>query len=179
MSARRILASLAFGATIAHGQARDSVQRILPDSGPRAPIRAASPCVVLRIVDGDTIRCHDLGLVRLIGIDSPEPTQRPFGDSATAGLAALVSPGDTVRLENDVEPRDRYGRLLAYVWHRGSMLNWTMLREGWAVVLTYPPNVQWVAAFIPAQEQARAQRRGLWAVDGFRCLPVDRRRKVC
>ncbi|MGQ0640541.1 MAG: thermonuclease family protein [Gemmatimonadaceae bacterium] len=175
---RQLLAAagLIFGTTVVRSQAPDST---LSDSGPRAPIRAVTPCVVLRIVDGDTIRCHDLGLVRLIGIDSPEPTQRPFGSAAAAGLAAMLSVGDTVQLESDVEARDRYRRLLAYVWHRGAMLNWWMTRQGWAIVLTYPPNVQWADAFVAAQEQARAEQRGLWKVDGFRCLPLERRRKLC
>jgi micrococcal nuclease len=134
---------------------------------------------VLRVVDGDTIRCEALGLVRLIGIDAPEQTQRPFDSASTAGLTAMVAVGDTVQLEPDVEARDRYRRMLAYVWHRGAMLNWRMLRQGWAVTLTYPPNVQWSAAFVVAQAKARDENRGLWEVDGFRCLPVDHRQKAC
>ncbi|MEW5915618.1 MAG: thermonuclease family protein [Gemmatimonadota bacterium] len=149
------------------------------DSGPRSAIRTPAPCVLLRVVDGDTIRCVSSGLVRLIGIDSPEANQPPFGAHATAALRARLTAGDTVQLEPDVEPRDRYGRTLAYVWHRGVMLNWLMLRLGWAVVLTYPPNVQYTDDFVSAQEQARVDNRGLWRVDGFRCLPVDRRRRKC
>ncbi len=179
MSIRAAVAWALLVAGSARAQQLDSARSAIADSGPRAPLRATTACIVLRIVDGDTIRCRELGLVRLIGIDSPEPTQRPFGDAATAGLAAMVFVGDTVQLEGDVEARDRYRRLLAYVWRRGAMLNWMMAHQGWAVVLTYPPNVQWVHAFVAAQERARSARRGLWAIDGFRCLPVDRRRKVC
>lgn len=132
-----------------------------------------------RVVDGDTISCRDLGSVRLIGIDSPEGNQEPFGSAASAALSSLLRVGETIQLESDVEPRDRYGRLLAYVWREGRMLNWLMLRGGWAVVLTITPNVQYVDAFVTAQHRARAERRGLWAVDGFQCLPVGRRRGVC
>ena len=171
-----LVASLAV-AGVAQAQTADS--SVLPDSGPRAPIRPPTPCVVLRVVDGDTIRCRELGLVRFIGIDSAEPDQRPFGAAASAGLAAMLAVGDTVQLEADVEARDRYRRILAYVWRRNVMLNWMMLRQGWAVVLTYPPNVQWVDAFVDAQQKARDERRGLWKVDGFRCLPVERRRRAC
>jgi micrococcal nuclease len=149
------------------------------DSGPRAPLRSVRECIVQRVVDGDTISCRDLGSVRLIGIDSPEGNQEPFGSAASAALAELVRAGDTIQLESDVEPRDRYGRLLAYAWRGGRMLNWLMLRDGWAVVLTITPNVQFVDAFVTAQHRARAERRGLWAVDGFQCLPVERRRGVC
>lgn len=167
--------SLSIG-VVADAQATDSAR---VDSGPRTPVRVVAPCVVARIVDGDTIRCRAQGLVRLIGIDAPEPEQRPFGESAKAALSDILSAGDTVQLERDVEERDRYGRLLAYVWRRGVMLNWTMTRGGWAVILTYPPNVQWAEYFLAAQERARAEKRGLWAVGGFNCRPVDRRRRRC
>jgi micrococcal nuclease len=134
---------------------------------------------VQRVVDGDTISCRDMGSVRLIGIDSPEGNQEPFGSAARAALSALLRVGETIQLESDVEPRDRYGRLLAYAWRDGRMLNWLMLRGGWAVVLTITPNVQFVDAFVTAQYRARAERRGLWAVDGFQCLPLERRRGLC
>ncbi|MGH7711203.1 MAG: thermonuclease family protein [Gemmatimonadaceae bacterium] len=173
-----LLATSVLFAGAAQAQRSDSAAA-LADSGPRTPVRAPTACVVVRIVDGDTIRCQQLGLVRLIGIDSPEANQEPFGAAASAGLRAMLSVGDTVQLEPDVETRDRYRRILAYVWHGGVMLNWMMLRQGWAVVLTYPPNVQFVDHFVAAQQVARAEQRGLWEVDGFRCLPVERRRKIC
>lgn len=167
-------AGLLFAASVTEAQSG-----LISDSAPRAPLRGVTPCIVVRIVDGDTIRCQELGLVRFIGIDAPEQTQPPFDSAATAGLAAMVAVGDTVQLEPDVEARDRYRRILAYVWQRGQMLNWLMLRHGWAVVLTYPPNVQWSDPFLIAQKQARDENRGLWAVGGFHCLPVDHRRKAC
>jgi len=149
------------------------------DSGPRAPIRSVQPCVVQRIVDGDTISCRGLGSVRLIGIDSPERNQKPFGRSAADALASMLRVGDTIQLERDVASRDRSRRLLAYAWRDGRMLNWLMVRGGWAVVLTIAPNVQFVDAFVTAQHRAREEQRGLWAVDGFQCLPAERRRRVC
>jgi micrococcal nuclease len=176
MRHRFAAAALLVARVAAAAQAQDAVAA---DSGPRAPVRSLTPCVIARVVDGDTIRCRDQGLVRLIGIDAPEPSQRPFGAAATAALRALVAVGDTVQLERDVAARDRYRRILAYVWRRGTMLNWILLRQGWAVILTYPPNVQWVDAFTAAQQGARAERRGLWAMEGFNCLPVERRQRVC
>jgi micrococcal nuclease len=179
MRIRLALAGVVTFAATAAGQTRDPTRSAPADSGPRAPIRAVTPCVVLRVVDGDTIRCEDSGLVRLIGMDSPEANQPPFGAAATAALRTMLAAGDTVQLEPDVEARDRYGRILAYVWRGDSMLNWRMVRLGWAVVLTYPPNVQYADRFVSAQAKARVEVRGLWRVDGFRCLPVERRRKTC
>ncbi len=112
-------------------------------------------------------------------MDTPELSQEPYGDLATEALAVLAPAGSTVELELDVEPRDRYGRLLAYVWAQGLLVNWALVRQGWAVVLTYPPNVQYVDSFTAAQQRAREDRVGLWGVDGFDCLPADRRRGRC
>ncbi|MGH7428630.1 MAG: SgcJ/EcaC family oxidoreductase, partial [Candidatus Methylomirabilaceae bacterium] len=83
----------------------------LTDSGPPRPVRATSDCTITRIVDGDTIECGRRGRIRLIGIDTPEADQEPFGSQATAALSALIQPGSAVQLELDVETRDRYDRL--------------------------------------------------------------------
>lgn len=149
------------------------------DAGPTAPVRETGACVVTRIVDGDTVECRGAGRVRLIGMDTPELAQEPFGRRAAQALAELIPVGTRVRLERDVEPRDRYGRLLAYVWTDSLMVNWAMVRLGWAVTLTYPPNVQYVEWFTAAQQLAREGREGLWAVDAFECLPRDHRRGRC
>jgi len=134
---------------------------------------------VTRIVDGDTIECDGKVRVRLIGVDSPERDQEPFGTAATAGLASMLLVGSTVELEPDVEPRDRYDRVLAYVWSEGRMTNWLMVRYGWAVPIVFPPNVQYVDFFRSARDQARMERRGLWSVDGFRCEPAAHRARRC
>jgi len=151
----------------------------LTDSGPPSPVRATSNCNNTHIVDGDTIECSRRGSVRLIGIDAPESNQEPFGSQATAALAALIQPGSTVQLELDVETRDRYDRLLAYVWSDGALVNWALVRQGWAVLLTFPLNVQYVDWFTEAERRAREEGRGLWATGGFDCRPVDRRRGRC
>lgn len=149
------------------------------DSGPPGPAGATRPCRVIRVVDGDTIECAGLGRVRLIGMDTPELSQAPHGRLATEALVALLPEDRTVDLELDVERRDRYGRSLAYLWADGAMLNWRLVRQGWAVVLTYPPNVRYVDWFVDAQRRARADEVGLWATAGFDCRPIDRRRGRC
>jgi micrococcal nuclease len=59
------------------------------------------------------------------------------------------------------------------------MVNWRMMRDGWAVTLTYPPNVQYVEEFAAAQQLAREEGRGLWSSGGFDCLPADHRDGLC
>ncbi len=96
-------------ATSASAQVRDGE---FADSGPQAPIRSVQRCIVQRIVDGDTIACKELGSVRLIGIDSPEKNQEPFGPSAAAALSSMLRVGDTIQLERDVALRIAPGACL-------------------------------------------------------------------
>jgi micrococcal nuclease len=125
---------------------------------------------VVRVVDGDTIHvrlAERVEKVRYIGVNSPEvhhPTkgEEPGGREAAAVNHALVA-GRRVRLELDVQTRDRYGRLLAYVWLGDTMVNAELVRRGYAQVMTVPPNVRHQALFIQLQREARAAGRGLWA----------------
>jgi len=143
-------------------------------SGPATPGGRAEPgmATVARVVDGDTIQVRIGGedeKVRLIGIDTPE-THGPgglrecFGSEATRRAQALLPTGTAVRLVRDVEPRDRYGRLLAYVYRSadGLFVNLTLAAEGYAAVLTYPPNVTHAKEFDAATRTARRADRGLW-----------------
>ena len=143
------------------------------------PIRETEPCTIARIVDGDTLLCDGGLRVRLIGIDTPELSQAPFGVQARDVLARLAPIGSSVLLERDVELVDRYDRRLAYVWRDGVLVNWQMVRGGWAVLLTYPPNVQYVPHLEEAQRRAREAGAGLWASGGFECRPADRRGGRC
>lgn len=139
---------------------------------------------VERVVDGDTVvvRLPDRReeKVRLLGIDTPEvhPSGKLVRDAARSGQdqAAIRAlgrrasaytrrqlDGQVIDLERDLRERDRYGRLLAYVWRRdGTLFNLAILRDGYAQVLTIPPNVRYEAVFLACQREARAAGRGLW-----------------
>lgn len=88
----------------------------------------------------------------------------PFAQAATEANQRLVE-GKRVRLEYDVQTHDRFGRLLAYVYVDGQMVNAQLLGEGYAHLLTIPPDVKYVALFQRLAAQARQQRRGLWTAD--------------
>jgi micrococcal nuclease len=128
---------------------------------------------VSRIIDGDTIVVRVDGVderVRLIGIDTPESVdpRRPvmcFGKEASAHVESLVPPGTPVRLERDVEARDRYDRLLAYVLRAsdGLFVNLAMVSDGYADQYTFPPNVAHTDEFRAAAATARSEGRGLWS----------------
>jgi micrococcal nuclease len=135
--------------------------------------------VVERVSDGDSFHCRDRRRVRLIGIDSPELGQGEPGRQAQAALRRLLPKGTTIRLERDVSPRDRYGRELAYVWTGSRMVNEVLVREGWAMLYTLPPNVKYAERLEQAQKQARARGAGLWGSGGFGCAPMEWRKREC
>src|SRR5215210_311047 len=90
---------------------------------------------VQRVVDGDTVRLAGLGSVRLIGIDTPEVYGHRdcFGAQASAYTKSLLHPGAEVRYRVGTEARDRYGRLLAYVWlPDGRLVNELLAQNGYA-----------------------------------------------
>ena len=125
---------------------------------------------VVHVVDGDTIhvRLTDrLEKVRYIGVNSPELHHPRKGEEPGGREAAIVNrelvAGRQVRLETDVQTRDRYGRLLAYVWVGDTMINAELVRRGYAQVMTVPPNVHHQALFVSLQREAREAGRGLWA----------------
>jgi micrococcal nuclease len=142
-----------------------------PEGGP-----AGGDVTVVRVVDGDTI-VVDIGgaeqPVRLIGIDTPESVARDrpvecFGAEASDRLAALLPPGTGVRLTRDVEPRDVYDRLLAYV-HRttdGLFVNAAQVADGFAEAKDYPPNTTYRDDFEHAERAARQAGLGLWSACG-------------
>lgn len=121
---------------------------------------------VTRITDGDTFRAGE-ERIRLIGVDTPEVSggHECYGREATEALETLIPVGTEVRLVADVEPRDRYGRTLAYVYRARDDLhvNLRMAHDGFAAPLTIPPNVAHEDAFARAAAQAREQGRGLWS----------------
>jgi micrococcal nuclease len=128
--------------------------------------------IVDSVIDGDTIDVDIDGRrerVRLIGIDTPETKDKDapiecYGPEASALTELLLPKGTAVRLERDLEPRDDYGRLLAYV-HRGSdglFVNLELARQGAAVVLSIRPNTAYAAVIAAAQDEAHRASRGLW-----------------
>ena len=125
---------------------------------------------VERVVDGDTLVVAGGHRVRLIGVDTPE-TKDPrkpvqcFGEQASAYVSSLLGEGEGVRLVGDVEERDVYGRTLAYVYRLadGLFVNAALVREGYAHVLTIPPNVAHSEEFVTLARDARAGGRGLWS----------------
>lgn len=151
---------------------------------------------VVEVHDGDTVSViigKKKERVRLIGIDAPELSQRPWGARAKKHLKELLNlSGWRVTLEFDVEERDKYGRLLAYLWttdERGHpkkpqdflgppvLINLEMLKDGYAVLFTFPPNVKYVDALRDGQRLGREKGLGIWGKKGLKEMPEDYRRQ--
>jgi micrococcal nuclease len=136
--------------------------------GEEAP---AGDGMVTRVVDGDTVHVRVAGedeTVRYIGVDTPESVKpgtpvECFAKAASAANERLVG-GQRVRMSYDAERRDRYGRLLAYVYRTrdGAFVNAELVRQGYARTLTIPPNVRFAERFSALARDAREARRGLW-----------------
>lgn len=126
---------------------------------------------IVRIVDGDTLIIDYNGVeerVRLIGVDTPESVHPDATKNSEFGKIASdfskkYLDGKEVTLELDVQERDKYGRILAYMYVGGQMYNKILLQEGMAKVATYPPNVRYVDDFKALEKTAREGNKGLWA----------------
>lgn len=129
------------------------------------------------VVDGDTVDVTITGQserVRLIGIDTPESVNpsvpvQCFGKEASDALTGLLPPGTELRIERDAEARDRFGRLLLYLYRTddGLFVNQWLLEQGFADTLFFEPNTTFEGPFTRARNDARANGLGLWsACDG-------------
>ncbi len=168
VSARRLIL-VVFALAVAAGGA--AAGGMLDRDGPGAGAGGDVGRVV-KVVDGDTIHVQVGAVrekVRYIGVDTPETKdpRRPvqcFGQKASDFNAGLVA-DERVRLVRDVEERDRYGRLLAYVYRvrDGLFVNAELARLGYAQPLSIPPDVRFADRFAALAREARAQGRGLWS----------------
>ena len=133
-----------------------------------SPAETPKVYTVKRVIDGDTIELDNGVTVRYIGIDAPE-TKHPskpveyFGKEATEYNRKLVK-GKKVKLVFDVQEKDKYGRLLAYVYlPDDTFVNAELVKGGYAKVATHPPNVKHQELFLKLQRDAQRENRGLWS----------------
>jgi len=146
-----------------------------------ATVSYAQTYTVERVIDGITLKLTNGEEVQLIGIKAPEDEK--MGQEATEFVKGLIKEGQEVRLEFDVQERDKYGRLLAYIFidladgylkvpdgHEhvlnqdmyAHFINATIIKSGYATPMTIPPNVKYADLFKKLYEEAREQKRGLW-----------------
>lgn len=126
---------------------------------------------VYKVVDGDTFwgknRSGKNIKIRLIGIDAPEERsafkkkKHPFGKVAKSHLDSLIL-DKKIRLEFDVDSLDRFGRTLAYAYLDDIFINEQLIKNGYAVLMTIPPNIRFESQFVAEQNYAKSNHLGLW-----------------
>jgi micrococcal nuclease len=162
-------------------------QKTAPAKRPKATPIALQPngiyyVRVLRVVDGDTLEVAFDGAtkekVRLIGVDTPETVhpKKPvqFYGKEASNFTKQSLTDKKVWLQLDVQARDRYQRVLGYVWTekpddvdseneiREKMFNARLLLEGYGQVMTIQPNSRYADLFAGFQREAREGNKGLW-----------------
>lgn len=139
---------------------------------------------VIRVVDGDTIEIDGGQKVRFIGMNTPESTTKhePYGEEASNYTKSQLD-GKTIWLEKDTSDKDKYGRLLRYIWLevptkenddneiRTKMFNAILVINGYAQVATYPPDVKYQEYFVKYNSEARDNNKGLWAINSNKETP--------
>lgn len=116
-----------------------------------------------KAIDGNTIELANGQKVRLIGIDASEIAQAScFSEEAKEYNDSLIR-GKLVEMEKDVSERDKFGRLLRYIYVDGKMVNETLVREGYAQAMRISPDVKFAGKLEDIEQEARRQGKGLWS----------------
>jgi endonuclease YncB( thermonuclease family) len=133
---------------------------------------------VKKVYDGDTILLKNKMKVRFLGINTPEVEGRhkaaePGGDAAKKWLTKIVS-GNKIRLQMDMEKKDKYGRILAHVFtDEGLHINLELVRLGLAMVNIHPPNLAFTEQLLKAQQQAQIRKLGVWGRKEYAARPIS------
>jgi len=116
--------------------------------------------LVTRIIDGDTFEIETGEKVRLIGIDAPEENE-PFSEDAKSFLAKEIL-GKKVILQKDISDKDKYFRLLRYVYYNEELINLKLVEGGYAKAIEYPPDIRFSQIFNQAEDYAKSKSTGVW-----------------
>ncbi|MBF2015738.1 MAG: thermonuclease family protein [Rivularia sp. T60_A2020_040] len=141
---------------------------------------ATVPIQVVRVVSGQTLQVMGLreqpsliSEVRLTGISAPSTRQRPWGEASRGRLMELID-STPVRLEFDVEVKDKFGRTLAYVWKDKTLINELLVKEGHALFESRSPNHKYDSRLERAQHWSRLMGEGIWnPKDPMRLSPAE------
>lgn len=137
------------------------------DLSPEALAQGKALAKVGRVIDGDTFDTTDGERIRLIGIDAPElhgtdDIPQCFAKESAVKLRQLIE-NQEIQLEKDVSDTDKYGRRLRYVWKDGVLINELLIKEGFAKIDTFPPDVKYQQQLMVAQKNARDGEIGIWS----------------
>jgi len=129
------------------------------------------------VADGDTVRLQDGRKIRLLGINTPELAKdgkaaEPLAKEARQFLRQLFDK-QTVQIITGEQTHDKYGRLLAYVFHDDTDVQLELLKQGFASVIAVPPNVRMADRYFAIENEARRNGKGIWQHPHFAAIPAD------
>ncbi|MGR9072827.1 MAG: thermonuclease family protein [Gammaproteobacteria bacterium] len=159
------------GRTHYSDRAKNGAHRIRIDPG-------VSRYRVVKVFDGDTLLLENREKVRLLGINAPEVENRfkrgeAGGEEAKRLLEKLLA-GKKVRLETDVEKKDRYGRTLAHVFTDEKIhVNLALVENGMAFVTIHPPNLKYADVLLTEERRAESKARGIWAYPEYAAQDIS------
>lgn len=119
-----------------------------------------STATVQAVIDGDTVVLSNGDHVRLIGIDSPEKGAAYYEEARNCVIQLLE--GKKVTLEKDTTDKDRYDRLLRYIWIDGRLINAEIVTGGFAIAYRYPPDIKYATTFDQCEQMAKSNGNGIW-----------------
>lgn len=119
---------------------------------------------VTKVIDGDTIEINSGEKVRYIGIDAPE-LGKPWANDATNKNSSLVL-NKNILLERDILYKDKYNRILGYVWVDNRLVNQELVKLGLATILIIPPNLKYQDILFNEQIMSKKLKFGIWSVTG-------------
>lgn len=133
--------------------------------------------IISQHVDGDTIKVEFSGgkieTIRLLLIDTPETVkpntpEQPFGREASDYIKERLIKDTVVEIERGIIERDKYGRLLAYVYKDGELINKELIEKGLArIAYVYEPNIKYLDELREAEKRARVQKNGIWSIENY------------
>lgn len=154
---------LIFIGILVYFSSKNKVVQVIPQAVPSiTPISSATFAKVVRVIDGDTIVIDSGQKIRYIGMNTPEvETSECFATVASEINKNLVL-GKMVKLEKDVSETDKYGRLLRYVYVDEIFIDDYLVKNGYAKVMTVPPDTKYEDEFLRSQKYAKESNLGLW-----------------
>lgn len=161
---------------ILSGCSEDILNNILGDSDSNSNDNRVDVTVDY-VVDGDTVDVimpdDSEESVRFLLIDTPESVhpdkpQQPYGQEASEFVSDLLVEGQTIQLEYDGPKRDKYDRLLAYIWVDDKNVNEMLLKKGLArYAYEYDPPYKYQEKFKEAEQKAEEENLNIWSIDGY------------
>ncbi|WP_240620204.1 thermonuclease family protein [Peribacillus acanthi] len=156
---------------------KETYVQIVKGLSAKEPIGKVLTVEIMKVIDGDTIQVKldngSIESIRLLLVDTPETVHpskpvQPYGKEASSFMKETLPPNTSVTIELGISERDKYGRLLAYMYKENEMINAILLQKGLArVAYIYPPNTKYIDELQKLQSDAQKKGIGIWSIESY------------